>query len=92
LLGIRLRPFARKKVGRKMIQKVEMFTVVCERCGKQYSNDDLGYCAWVDGSSAREDAEECGWQSIEGKDYCPDCYEYDEETDDYKPKEKEKTK
>ena len=26
---------------------------------------------------------------ISGKLYCPDCYEYDEETDEYKPKVKE---
>ena len=29
------------------------------------------------------------WTNIEGKDYCPDCYEYDKETDEYKPKSKE---
>ena len=26
------------------------------------------------------------WVEIDGKLYCPDCYEYDEETDEYKPK------
>ena len=29
------------------------------------------------------------WQEINGKLYCPDCVEYDEETDSYKPKGKE---
>ena len=30
-----------------------------------------------------------GWQEINGKLYCPDCYEYDEKTKEYKPKVKE---
>ena len=29
------------------------------------------------------------WEEIDGKLYCPDCVEYDKETDSYKPKEKE---
>ena len=72
-----------------MIKKVDMYACVCDRCGKMHVNDDLGYMAWVDGSQAFEDAEESGWTNIEGKHYCPDCYEYDEETDEYKPKKNE---
>ena len=30
-----------------------------------------------------------GWKEINGKLYCPDCYEYDEETDEYKLKNKD---
>lgn len=30
----------------------------------------------------------CGWEEIDGKLYCPDCVEWDEGTDDYKPKDK----
>lgn len=29
------------------------------------------------------------WEEVGGKLYCPYCYEYDEETDEYKPKKKE---
>lgn len=29
---------------------------------------------------------EAGWTNIDGKDYCPDCYEYDEEKDEYRVK------
>ena len=29
------------------------------------------------------------WREIGGKLYCPDCYEHDEEIDEYKPKKKE---
>ena len=31
-------------------------------------------------------AEQSEWQKIGGKHYCPDCYELDEETDEYVPK------
>ena len=31
----------------------------------------------------------CDWEEIDGKLYCPDCVEYDKETDSYKPKKKE---
>ena len=30
----------------------------------------------------------CDWEEIDGKLYCPDCVEYDEETKSYKPKKK----
>lgn len=75
-----------------MIRKVEMYQTVCDGCGKSYVNEDLGYCAWVDAESARENALESdtGWQEIDGKIYCPDCVEFDNEIDDYKLKEERK--
>ena len=75
-----------------MIRKIEMYQAVCDRCGKSYVNEDLGYCAWVDVESARENALESdtGWQEIDGRIYCPDCIEFDEEIDDYKLKEERK--
>ena len=66
-----------------------MYQAVCDGCGKVHVNEDLGYCAWVDEWSARNDAEEAGWQEIDGKLYCPACVDYDEELDEYKPKQKE---
>ena len=48
----------------------------------------MRYCAWADGCSTAEDVFDSGWTEIEDKFYCPDCYEYDEETDEYKPKKK----
>ena len=65
-----------------MIQKVEMYQAVCDRCGRKFGNeftDDM----------ARYMAKMCDWQEIDGKLYCPNCVEWDEETDSYKPKEKE---
>lgn len=71
-----------------MIREVTMYQAVCDGCGKSHVNENMGCCAWVDGCSAIEDAYEAGWDEIGGKLYCPDCVEYDEETDSYKPKEK----
>lgn len=72
-----------------MICEVTMYQPVCDGCGKGYVNESLGYCALTDPDYAMMNCEEAGWQEIDGKLYCPECYEYDEETDDYKPKIKE---
>ena len=72
-----------------MIRKVEMHQAVCDGCGKSHVDELNGYVAWTEEWSAQNNAEESGWQEIDGKLYCPDCVEYDEETDSYKPKNKE---
>lgn len=73
-----------------MIRKVDMYQCVCDGCGKAYEDEDRGFCAWVDESYATDAAYEDDWTEIDGKHYCPDCYEYDEETDEYKPKSEDK--
>lgn len=75
-----------------MIIPVEMYQCVCDGCGKAYVDDFNGFVAWSDKITAREAAIEDGWQEIDGKHYCPDCYEYDEELDDYIVKKKEEWK
>ena len=55
-----------------MIQKVEMYQAVCERCGRKH-----GY-EFSEGM-ARYMAKMCDWEEIDGKLYCPDCVEYDKE-------------
>lgn len=68
-----------------MIKPVTMYSMVCDRCGKTLVYD--GYItAWTDECSASEVAQDSEWMNIDGKDYCPDCYEYDEDIDDYTPK------
>lgn len=71
-----------------MIQKVEMYQAVCDRCGRPCF-ETSGIVAWESTESARIAAWESGWMSINHGLYCPYCYEYDEETDEYKPKKKE---
>ena len=66
-----------------MIRKVTMYQAVCDGCGKWKPPCKTKGRAMFIASVCK------GWQEIDGKLYCPDCYEYDEETDEYKPKKKE---
>ena len=45
--------------------------------------------AWTNRESARIVAWKVGWPLVNYETYYPGCYEYDEETDEYKPKVKE---
>lgn len=70
-----------------MIKEVTMYSVVCDRCGKTYGVDD-GIISWGDECTAKEQAMESEWEEIGDKHYCPDCYEFNEELDEYVPKKK----
>lgn len=61
-----------------MIQKVEMFTVVCDNCGED-AGVDSDYSCWNDESAAVEMATESDWIKDGDKHYCPKCYSYDDE-------------
>ena len=87
-MGIRLRPIARKKGGNGMIREVKMFQAVCDRCGRPCVKTG-GIMAWTNRESARIVAWESGWIIVNHETYCPDCYEYDEKTDEYKLKNKD---
>ena len=71
-----------------MIQEVKMYQAVCDGCGKPHA-DERGRTVWANRVSAYLAAWMSGWMSINHNLYCPDCVEYDEETDSYKPKKKE---
>ena len=63
-----------------MIREVKMFAEFCDNCGKQCVDEDAGFAAWTDEIGAKESAIECGWYKDEdGKDYCPDCYSFDDD-------------
>lgn len=62
-----------------------MYQCVCDGCGKAYVDECNGYVAWSDETGARTSANEDVWIQIDDKDYCPDCYEYDQEKDEYTP-------
>ena len=71
-----------------MIKPVTMYSVVCDRCGKTFIDEFNGIVAWVDEGTAKEQAMESEWAEIGDKHYCPDCYEFDDELDEYVPKKK----
>lgn len=70
------------------IKPVTMYQVVCDSCGK--SADDGEFFAFSDPGGALTDAGWADWKQIEGKDYCPDCYEWDDEADEPRVREREK--
>ena len=65
-----------------MIRKMTIYEAACDGCGKWMNTQrDRSYIANL--------IKRCGWQEINDKLYCPDCYEYDGKTGKYKPKVKE---
>ncbi len=67
------------------MKKIEqMETYLCDRCGERF-HDENGFIGYID-YDIWDSAESSEWVEIDGKHYCPDCYELDEETDEYRPK------
>ena len=70
-----------------MIREVTMYQAVCDGCGKPCTDGEI--TGWEAAERAHYVSMESGYKDIDGKLYCPDCYEYNEETDEYKLKIKE---
>jgi len=64
-----------------MKKQVEMFTVQCDNCKKDFEEDYNGCSCWGDFDDAWENASDSNW--IYGDDfdthYCPECYSYNDE-------------
>ena len=71
-----------------MIREVTMYQVVCDRYGRPCAEIG-GVMVWANQDAARIAAWKSGWLLVDHETYCPDCYEYDEKTDNYKPKNKD---
>ena len=71
-----------------MIKEVTYYDIICDRCGKSLINESE--TCYPDIYSAVMVAIDSEWVNISGKHYCPDCYELDEETDEYVPKKGDK--
>ena len=50
----------------------------CDVCGQSYRDDYTGFSIWLDDNSADEALEDTGWYIDEGKHYCKDCHEIDD--------------
>lgn len=59
------------------IQKIEMYTCICDGCGKS-ADEDTDYSCWGYSSIARDIASNDNWLIEDGMDYCPKCYSYDD--------------
>ena len=60
------------------------YAVKCDRCGKVYDGADYVY--YNDMDSSLEYAKVDDWVEIGGKHYCPNCYVFDEDTEEVKKK------
>lgn len=61
-----------------MIQEVKMYTIVCDGCGCDV-NEDSGYAGWNDEEYVDDIRQEAGWEKVDDKHYCTDCFEYDDD-------------
>lgn len=66
-----------------MIVSEIFYGVKCNRCGEQH--DDGEHSFWSDEHNAVEQAMDSEWIEEKNKHYCPNCYDYDEESDEKKP-------
>ncbi len=60
------------------IEKIEMFTVICDNC-KKSADEGTEYSCWNDKNYAEEIAMEAGYISEKDSHYCNECYRYDDE-------------
>ena len=59
------------------VKKIEMFTIICDGCGKDV-NSDTAWSCWSDVENNEEIRQEEGWEKIGDKHYCTDCFEIDD--------------
>ena len=71
-----------------MIKELTQHDIICDRCGKSLRNESE--TCYPDTGSAEMIAKDSEWLTIDGKHYCRDCYELDEEMDEYVPKKGDK--
>lgn len=71
-----------------MIKSVTMYSVVCDRCGKVFGGTDTCSALFCDKSTDIGDYSD--WEMIDGKHYCPDCYDVEVINGVYNVKAKEK--
>ena len=65
-----------------MIITEVFYGIKCDRCGEIFEDGEHSF--WSDESSAIENACESDWKEVNGKYYCTNCCEVNEETDEIK--------
>jgi len=68
------------------IEVLQMFTVQCDCCKENYSDDHNGWSCWSEFDSARQQALDKGWieKAAESEHddlmhFCPKCFTIDDE-------------
>jgi hypothetical protein len=54
------------------VKSAPFYWLVCDRCGVK-STEDSHFAAWADEGQAYDEANDRGWVSIPGGDFCEDC-------------------
>lgn len=60
-----------------MIKDVKIVTMICDNCGIDICKDS-GYSGW-DENTIKDLARNNEWRKINNKDYCDDCWEYNDD-------------
>lgn len=60
-----------------MVKEVKMYTIVCDCCSKDV-NEGYDYSCWSEAEHNEDVREEAGWEKVDDKHYCTDCFDYDD--------------
>jgi hypothetical protein len=61
-----------------MIKTVEIYTVICDCCGKDHY-DGTEYLGFNDKGFIVDDAKDSGWIEHDDKHYCSHCHAFDDD-------------
>ena len=56
-----------------MYRPITMYQIVCDRCGEVFGGTDT--CSALFSNKEVDIGDYSDWEMIDGKHYCPDCYE-----------------
>jgi hypothetical protein len=57
-----------------MIRKQEFFNAECDHCGAMLCEEN-----WWDKEVIEDLMKDCGWKTLEGRHYCENCWEFDDD-------------
>lgn len=69
-----------------MYRPITMYQIVCDRCGEVFGGTDT--CSALFSNKEVDIGDYSDWEMIDGKHYCPDCYEVEVIDGVYNVKEK----
>lgn len=56
-----------------MYRPITMYQIVCDRCGEVFGGTDT--CSALFSNKEVDIGDYSDWEMIDGKHYCPDCYD-----------------
>lgn len=59
--------------GIVMYRPITMYQIVCDRCGEVFGGTDT--CSALFDNKEIDIGDYSDWEMIDGKHYCPDCYD-----------------